>query len=94
MCIRDSPVFGKKSGKRLSIIVDAFNVLNKHETLEADQDYAYEGMPNIDEWEDPSNLDSFGNPKFNPSLTPSTYYKTPILYQAPRSLQIGIKLAF
>jgi len=90
----DLPVFGRKSGKRLSIIVDAFNVLNKHETLEADQDYVYEGMPNIDEWEDPSNLDSFGNPKFNPSLTPSSFYKTPILYQAPRSLQIGIKLAF
>jgi outer membrane receptor protein involved in Fe transport len=90
----DLPVFGKQSGKRLSIIVDAFNVLNSHETLEADQDYVYEGMPNIDEWEDPSNLDSFGNPMFNPNLTPSAFYKTPILYQAPRSLQIGIKLAF
>ena len=49
----DMPVFGKGSSKRLSIIVDAFNVFNRHQTLELDQDYAYEGMPNIDEWEDP-----------------------------------------
>ena len=90
----DIPVFGKGSSKRLSLIVDAFNVFNRHQTLELDQDYAYEGMPNIDEWEDPSNLDAFGNPMYNPSLTPSQYYKTPILYQSPRSVQVGVKLAF
>ena len=51
-------------------------------------------MPNIDEWEDPSNLDAFGNPKFNANLAPSQYYKTPILYQSPRQVQFGVKFAF
>jgi outer membrane receptor protein involved in Fe transport len=90
----DIPIFRKGSTRRLSVIVDVFNLFNRHQTMEVDQDYAYEGMPNIDAWEDPANLDSFGNPKFNANLAPSKYYKTPILYQSPRSMQIGIKLAF
>jgi outer membrane receptor protein involved in Fe transport len=90
----DIPVFAKGSGKRLTVILDAFNIFDRHQTLEVDQDYVYEAMPNIDEWEAPSNLDSFGNPQFNPNLTPSSYYKTPILYQSPRSVQLGIKFAF
>jgi len=88
------PVFKKGSGKQLSVIVDAFNVLNRHEVLEVDQDYIYEGMDGIDPWEDASNLDSFGNPKFNASLPASPYYKTPILYQSPRQIQLGVKLTF
>ncbi len=90
----DIPIFEKDSSKRLSVVLDAFNVFNRHQTLEVDQDYAYEGMPNIDQWEDPSNLDSFGNPMFNPNLAASQYYKTPILYQRPRSVQLGVKFAF
>ena len=45
-------------------------------------------------WETPSNLDEFGNPKYNASLPNSTYYGTPILFQAPRSVQVGLKLTF
>jgi outer membrane receptor protein involved in Fe transport len=88
------PLFKKGSAKQLSVIIDAFNVLNRHEVLEVDQDYIYEGMDGIDPWEDSSNLDSFGNPKFNASLPASPYYKTPILYQSPRQIQLGVKLTF
>jgi outer membrane receptor protein involved in Fe transport len=88
------PVFKKGSRKGLSVIVDAFNVLNRHQVLEVDQDYIFEGMAGIDAWEDPANLDTFGNPKFNASLPASPYYKTPTLYQSPRSVQLGVKLTF
>ena len=88
------PFFSKGGSKRLNIIVDAFNVFNRHETLEVDQDYVYEGMDTIDAWEAAANLDSFGNPKFNASLPASSYYKTPILFQSPRSVQVGIKFTF
>lgn len=88
------PLFEKGDSKRLNIVVDAFNVFNRHETLEADQDYIYEGMDGIDAWESASNLDSFGNPKFNSNLPASPFYKTPILFQSPRSVQIGIKFTF
>jgi hypothetical protein len=62
--------------------------------MEVDQDYIYEGMPGIGAWEVASNLDAFGNPKFNPSLPKSTFYKTPILYQTPRSMQIGFRFTY
>jgi hypothetical protein len=88
------PFFKKSSGKAISVILDAFNVFNRHEVLEVDQDYIYEAMDGIEAWTAPSNLDSFGNPQFNPSLPASPFYNTPILYQSPRSLQLGIKLAF
>ncbi len=88
------PLFKKGDNKHLNVIVDAFNVLNRHQVLEFDQDYVYEGMAGIEAWEDPANLDSFGNPKFNPNLSPSPFYKTPILYQTPRSVQLGIKFTF
>jgi len=89
------PFFKKESGKSLSLIVDAFNVFNRHEVLEVDQDYTFEGQDGFaDTWAAAGNLDSFGNPKFNASLPTSPFYKTPILYQAPRSVQLGIKFAF
>jgi outer membrane receptor protein involved in Fe transport len=88
------PVFGPGSTRGLSIIVDVFNLFNRHETLEVDQDYIYEGDPNIELWEADSNLDAYGNPKFNPNLPSSKYFSTPILFQTPRSVQIGLKLTF
>jgi outer membrane receptor protein involved in Fe transport len=89
------PFFKKDSGKSLSVIVDAFNVFNRHEVLEVDQDYTFEGQDGFaDTWAAEGNLDSFGNPRFNGSLPASPFYKTPILYQAPRSVQLGFKFAF
>lgn len=80
----------------ISIIVDVFNVFDNDEALEVDQDYVYEGMdPDVfSQWTDPSNLDEFGNPKYNASLPHSEYYGTPILFQAPRRVQIGVKYSF
>jgi len=45
-------------------------------------------------WEDEDNLDSSGNPMYDPSLPYSAYYGTPILYQSPRVIQVGVKLTF
>jgi outer membrane receptor protein involved in Fe transport len=88
--------FMASAGRGLSLIVDAFNVFNQHKVLEVDQDYIYEGMdPALyDQWTVDSNLDAFGNPKFNPSLPASPFYKTPILYQQPRSIQVGLKFTY
>jgi len=87
--------FMQKYGN-LSLIVDVFNVFDNDEALEVDQDYIYEGMdPDVfAQWTDPANLDAFGNPKYDASLAHSEYYKTPILYQAPRRIQIGVKYSF
>ena len=88
------PFWGRSAGRGLSVIVDVFNLFNSHEVLEVDQDYIYEGMSGIEAWEVPSNLDAFGNPKFNSSLPRSRFFGTPILFQSPRSVQFGVKLAF
>jgi outer membrane receptor protein involved in Fe transport len=87
-------VFGKGSAKGLSLIVDAFNVFNRHQVLERDQDYIYEGMNGFVAWLADANLDANGNPKFNSGLPRSPFFNTPILYQSPRSLQLGVKLTF
>jgi hypothetical protein len=72
-----------------------FNLFNLHEVLEVDQDYTYEGDDNFAGlWDADSNLDSFGNPRFNPNLPRSPFFGTPILYQNPRSMQIGFKFTF
>ncbi len=82
------------NARNISVIVDIFNLFNQHEVLEADQDYIYEGMDGIEAWEVPSNLDEFGNPKYNANLPSSSFYGTPILFQAPRSVQLGLKFTF
>jgi outer membrane receptor protein involved in Fe transport len=83
------------AGRNLSLILDVFNLFNNHEAMEVDQDYAYEGMPGFSNtWGASSNLDEFGNPKYNSSLPASTFYGTPILFQNPRSMQIGLKFTF
>lgn len=86
--------FGANNNRRLSLVLDVFNLLNRHSTLEVDQDYVYEGMANSDPWFADSNLDAYGNPKYNTNLTGSSFYKTPILFQAPRSVQIGFKFTY
>ncbi len=87
------PMF-KGTGRGLSLIVDVFNALDNDETLEVDQDYIYEGMPGIEEWEEDENLDFFGNPAYNEELPSSPYYGTPIRIQAPRTVQLGVKFTF
>ena len=68
--------------------------LNRNTAMERDSDYVYEGMNGIEAWQADSNLDAFGNPKFNSSLPASPYFDTPILFQAPRSMQVGVKFTF
>jgi hypothetical protein len=80
--------------RQLSLIVDVFNLFNRHGVMEVDNDYIYEGMDGFDAWAADSNLDAYGNPKYNPSLTPSGFYKTPSLYQTPRTVQFGFKFTF
>jgi outer membrane receptor protein involved in Fe transport len=80
--------------RTVSVVLDIFNVFNNHAALELDQDYVYEGMAGIAPWEDPTNLDTFGNPKYSAALAKSPFFKTPILFQAPRAVQFGVKITF
>jgi hypothetical protein len=88
------PFTAKNSPRQLSVVLDVLNLFNRHGVMEVDTDYIYEGMDGIDAWEDPSNLDAFGNPKYNPNLPNSPYYKTPTLWQLPRTVQLGIRFTF
>src|SRR5437867_510458 len=84
----------KNPGTQLSIVVDIFNATNRHEAVAVDQDYLYLGMPGFEQWAAPANLDPYGNPRFNPNLPASPYFKTPLVYQSPRTMQVGLKLGF
>ena len=64
--------------RNISVILDVFNLFNRNAVLERDSDYVYEGMDGIEAWQAESNLDAFGNPKFNPSLPASPHFNTPI----------------
>ena len=88
------PIARMGNGRGLSVILDVFNVFNRHQVLETDQDYVYEGMSGITAWEVASNLDAFGNPKFNANLPRSPFFNTPILFQTPRTVQVGFNLKF
>jgi len=88
------PFISRSSPRQITVGFDVFNVFGRHGVMEVDQDYIYEGMPGFSAWEAPGNLDAYGNPKYNPSLPNSTFYKTPTLYQSPRSLQIGIRFSY
>lgn len=89
----DLPFF-KNASRGISFIVDVFNITDNDEVLEVDQDYVYQGMAGFGAWAVDSNLDAFGNPQFNGSLPASPYYKTPILYQSPRTIQVGLKFNY
>ena len=88
------PFFGQDNRRSFSVILDVFNLFNNHEVLEVDQDYIYEGMDNFSPWAAAGNLDAFGNPRFNANLPTSPFFNTPILWQSPRSVQVGFKFTF
>jgi hypothetical protein len=88
------PLKAMGAHRSLNIVVDVFNAFNTHSALEYDQDYIYEGMAGIAPWEDPANLDAYGNPKYNAALAKSPFFKTPILFQAPRTVQFGVRITF
>ena len=75
-----------------------FNVTDNDEVLETDQDYVYEGMEGLGggfaQWFAPENLDNFGNVKFNSAFPASPDYGTPILFQSPRTVQVGVKFTY
>jgi outer membrane receptor protein involved in Fe transport len=84
-------------GRGLSAIVDVFNVTDQHLVLEVDQDYIYTGLDGVEgynDWFAGSNLDEFGNPKFRSDLPASPYFNTPILFQSPRTIQVGLKFTY
>lgn len=93
----DLPLF-QGTGRALSLIVDVFNVFDNDETLEVDQDWVYEAMADLGgdytKWFDESNLDEYANPRFNASYPGSPYWGTPILVQAPRTVQFGVKFTY
>jgi hypothetical protein len=88
--------FLRTANRGLSLILDVFNVTNNKAVVEVDQDYYYEAMPGgFELWDsDPTSIDDFGNPVIHPDLAASPYYGTPTLYQAPRSVQIGVKFTY
>jgi outer membrane receptor protein involved in Fe transport len=102
------PLF-QGTGRSLSFVIDIFNALDNDEVLEVDQDYVFQGMEGVSDqharWfcdgsqagppcNGANNLDDFGNPKFDANLPASPYFGTPILYQAPRTVQIGVKFTY
>jgi hypothetical protein len=89
----DYPVYDR-SNRSVRLIIDAFNATNQHAPIVMDQFYIYRGMPGFAPWRAPDNLDSFGNPRFNPDLPSSAYFNTPRVYQAPRSFQLGAKFTY
>ncbi|HEY0591060.1 MAG TPA: TonB-dependent receptor [Thermoanaerobaculia bacterium] len=78
----------------LSLIVDVFNATDNHEAIMVDQAYVYIRMPGWDTWRAQADVDEYGNMLWNPDLPASPYFKTPILYQSPRTLQVGVKYRF
>ncbi len=88
------PITRLGAGRSISVILDVFNLFNRNEELEVDQDYTYEGQDTFNQWVVDSNLDQFGNPQFNPDLPVSPYYGQAALRQSPRAMQIGFKFTF
>jgi hypothetical protein len=89
--------FWHGANRSISLILDVFNVTNQRAVLEVDQDYIYqalEGQPGYGAWFADNNLDFNGNPKFISGAPASPYFKTPQLYQSPRSVQLGVRVAF
>lgn len=78
----------------VSLIADVFNATDNHAATEVDELYFYRGMPGWEKWVAPENLDELGYPKFNPDLPKSPYFNTPTTYQAPRAIQLGVKVTY
>ncbi len=77
-----------------SVIVDVFNATNNHQALDLEEEYVYQGMPGWQAWYDSGNLDEFNLPRYRADLPVSPFYGSPLIYQQPRSFQLGIKLSF
>ncbi|HEX7154795.1 MAG TPA: TonB-dependent receptor [Thermoanaerobaculia bacterium] len=73
------PLF-RSTGRSLSFIVDVFNVTNQNETLEVDQDFTFQGQ---DE-----------HTTVPGTTSQSIYFATPVLYQTPRTVQLGVKFTY
>ncbi len=92
------PVFRGTSTK-LSAVVDIFNATNAHKPLEVNTDYIYQGIEAAEgnqfaPWFADANLDANGEPMFNASLPASKFFKTGSVYQAPRTVQVGLRLTY
>jgi Carboxypeptidase regulatory-like domain/TonB dependent receptor/TonB-dependent Receptor Plug Domain len=92
------PVFRNTSTK-LSAIVDVFNVTNANKALEVNTDYIYQGIETAEgnqfaPWYAPSNLDANGEPKFNAALPASKFFGKGSVFQAPRTVQVGLRLTY
>src|SRR6185369_2580169 len=85
------PIF-RNSTTKLSAIVDIFNATNAHKALEVDQNYIYQGMPGSTFNADPKNQDVNGEPIFVANGPHSSYFKTGSVFQAPRTVQLGLRL--
>jgi outer membrane receptor protein involved in Fe transport len=92
------PLF-KNTSAKLSAIVDVFNVTNAHKPLEVDNNYIYQGIQTqqgaaFAPWFADANTDSNGEPIFNASLPRSKYFGTGSVFQAPRVVQVGLRLTY
>ncbi len=81
-------------GASAAVIADVFNATDNHGVLEVDEAYIFPGMPGIQQWIAPSNLDQWGFPKYDPSFPRSPFYGTPRVYQSPRAIQLGVRLRY
>ena len=88
------PLGSLGSGRNISVILDVFNLFNNNDVLGRIRTIRSRAMTNFHLWADDSNLDEFGNPKFNPSLPASPFYRQAALRQSPRTMQIGFKFTF
>ena len=83
-----------RAESHVSVVLDVFNLFNRHGTWKSIQDYVYEGHGQFQPVGGRSNLDAFGNPKFNPNCRRARSTSTPILFQSPRTVQVGFKFTF
>jgi len=87
------PIF-RNSSTKLSAIVDVFNATNAHKALEVDQNYIYQGMPGATFYDAPAHQDANGEPIFVSGGPSSPYFKTGSVFQAPRTVQVGLRLTY
>jgi hypothetical protein len=87
------PIF-RNSSTKLSAIVDIFNATNAHKALEVDQNYIYQGMPGATFYDAPAHQDANGEPIFIAGGPSSPYFKTGSVFQAPRTVQVGLRLTY
>ena len=92
------PLF-RNTGMKLAAILDVFNVTNANKALEVNTDYIYQGVQTAEGsqfagWFADANLDENGEPKFNSALPASKFFGTGSVFQAPRTVQVGVRLTY